>query len=176
MMNKIFTPRFIVLASLIVAAAFARLIPHWPNFTPVAALALFGGTYINRKHLAILVPLIAMILSDIVLGFHNYMFAVYASLLVTVGIGFIVRRKPGILSVAAGSLVSSVVFFLITNFAVWMMTPAYSSSFSGLLTCYVAGIPFFNNGIMGDLFFNTILFGSFYAVTSRFPALQQVKN
>lgn len=176
MNNKIFTPRIIVVLCMIIAAAIARLIPHWPNFTPVAAIALFGGTYINRKYLAFLVPVIAMLLSDLVIGFHSFMIAVYASFLLTVVIGFVIRRKPGILSIAAGSLISSVLFFLVTNFAVWMLTPAYSSSFSGLITCYVAGIPFFSNGIIGDLFYNALLFGSFYTITSRFPALQRVNN
>ncbi len=176
MTKSIFTTRFAVIASLIIAAAFARLIPHLPNFTPVAALALFGGALISRKYLAVLVPLAAMLLSDIVLGFHNYMWAVYASMLVTVGIGFLIKNRTGVVSVTLGALASSLVFFLVTNFAVWMMTPAYSNDFSGLLTCYVAGIPFFRNEILGNLFYSALLFGSFYAISVRFPALQRVEK
>ena len=174
MNTRIFTTRFIFIVTLIFAAAIMRLVPHWPNFTPVAALALFGGTYINRKYLAFLVPLAALFLGDIVLGFHEYMVPVYASFVLTVLLGFAIKKRTNVLTVISASIASSLLFFLITNFASWIQSPLiYDQSFAGLMTCYIAGLPFLNNGIFGDLFYSGVLFGSFYFAASRIPALQR---
>lgn len=172
MNRKLFTPRFLLILTVIFTAAFMRLIPHWPNFTPIAGIALFGGTYIGRKHLAFLIPLSAMLLSDLFLGLHQTMLAVYISFALIVGIGFLIRQRVSVISVLSASLVSSLLFFLITNFAAWQsgMMP-YPMNLNGLLECYAAGIPFLNNGILGDLFYNTVFFGGFYFITQRYPQL-----
>jgi len=170
--KKLITPRMILVVTAIVAAVTMRLIPHWPNFTPVAAIALFGGAYINRKSLAFLMPIAAMLISDLFLGFHATMFAVYIGMTITVMLGIALRNRVKTGNVVVASLVSSIIFFLITNFASWLsgMMP-YPLDFNGLMMAYAAGIPFFNNGLLGDLFYNTILFGSFYLITQRYPAL-----
>ena len=184
-MNKsLFTPRFWFLLTVIFSAAFMRLIPHWPNFTPIAAMALFGGAYMSRKTLAFLVPLAAMLLSDLILGFHTTMVAVYLSFVATVGIGLFIARKPKILHIAGASLSASILFFIVTNFASWMGSPLYPQTFTGLMEAYAAGLVFFNNGalgisffansVLGDLFFNTLFFGVFYLARLRFPALARV--
>lgn len=172
MNNKLFSPRMVLIFVAILAAAFMRLIPHWPNFTPVAAIALFSGTYISRKSFALLVPFSALLLSDLFLGFHSTMVAVYAAFGITVLVGFWLRNRVKFGNIAMASVFSSIAFFLITNFGAWMtgMMP-YPMNFSGLMMAYSAGIPFFNNGLMGDLFYNTILFGSFYLIGIRFPSL-----
>jgi hypothetical protein len=172
-MNKqLFTPRFLVIISVIVGAAFLRLIPHWPNFTPIAGIALFGGTYLGRKHLAFIIPFAAMLLSDLLLGFHQTMFAVYSSFALIVGIGFLLRRHVSVITVISASLASSIVFFLVTNFAAWLsgLMP-YPVNFNGLIEAYIAGLPFLNNGLLGDLFYNSVFFGGFYIVTQRYPLL-----
>ncbi|MCX6272364.1 MAG: hypothetical protein NTU44_14350 [Bacteroidetes bacterium] len=173
MTSKVFTPRLNVVIAAIFLTALARLIPHWPNFTPVAAVALFGGVYISKRWLAFVIPVIAMVLGDLFIGFHPYILAVYGSLLLTVCIGFLVRLKPGVFSVIGGSLLSSLLFFLITNFSMWMGNPNFTQDFAGLVQCYTVAIPFFNNGILGDLFYNGVLFGSFYLVQSYIPVLQK---
>ena len=169
------TPRFLVILTVIFVAAFMRLIPHWPNFTPIAGLALFGGTYIGRKHLAFIIPLAALLLSDFFLGFHQTMLAVYFSFAMIVGIGLLLRKQVSIFTVLSASIASSLLFFLITNFASWQsgMMP-YPMDFSGLLACYAAGIPFLNNGILGDLFYNTVFFGGFYFITQKYPQLSRL--
>ncbi|HNS17421.1 MAG TPA: hypothetical protein PKH94_09295 [Bacteroidales bacterium] len=181
MFKKIFTTRLAVIAGIILAAALFRLVPHWPNFTPVAAIALFGGTYLHKKYLAFLVPLTALFISDLILGFHPVMGWVYAGFTVTVGIGLLLRRNVTVLNIAGASLLSSVLFFLVTNFGAWLASPFYPDTFAGLIQCYVAGLAFFNNGsygisfflneVAGSLFYNTILFGSLYLLGQRFPAL-----
>jgi len=172
-MNKTsVTPRFLVIVTVIFTAAFMRLIPHWPNFTPIAGIALFGGTYIGRKHLAFIIPLAAMLLSDIFLGLHQTMLAVYISFALIVGIGFLLRKRVSAFTVLSASIISSLLFFLVTNFAAWQsgMMP-YPMNFNGLIECYAAGLPFLNNGILGDLFYNTVFFGGFYFITQKYPQL-----
>lgn len=176
MKSKILSPRFIFVTSAIVVAAISRLFPHIPNFTPLAAMALFGGAYFSDKRFAIIVPLLAMFLSDVALelttgwGFHNTMFYVYAAFVLTSIIGIYVGRKTSVISVTAGSLASSVLFFIITNFGVWAAT-GFEAGVSGLNTVYVLGIPFFAPTLLGDLFYNTLLFGTFYLAQVKFPVL-----
>ena len=171
MNNKTLNPRFIFVISVVIAGALFRLIPHWPNFTPIAAMALFGGTYFSKKYLAFLIPMAALFISDMILGFHSYMIAVYVGFAVIVGFGMMLKNRVKIGSLLLASVSSSIVFFLITNFAVWIGSPFYPQNFAGLLESYTAGLPFLNNGILGDLFYNTLFFGAFYLAQQRFPVL-----
>ncbi|HRG38777.1 MAG TPA: hypothetical protein PK289_09615 [Bacteroidia bacterium] len=175
-MKSITTPRFLFLTMAILIAAMSRLFPHIPNFTPIAAMALFGGAHFKDKVSAVLIPLIAMFISDCFIqlttgtGFHITMFPVYFSITLITFIGMYVKRNMNVQSVMIGSLVSSVLFFMITNFAVWIAYN-YDQGFNGLVSTYIMGIPFFAHTIAGDLFFNGILFGSFYFAQKRIPAL-----
>lgn len=181
MNQKILNTRFAVLTGIILAGAFMRLIPHWPNFTPIAAMALFGGAYLGRKYLAFLIPLAAMFISDLVIGLHGSMIAVYIAFTITVSIGILIGRNLSVGKVIGASLSASVIFFLITNFASWIGSPLYTQDFAGLMQAYTAGLVFFNDGsygisfflneIMGGLFYNTLFFGAFYLATRRFPSL-----
>ena len=182
MNKKKWNTRLVVLTGIILAGAFMRLIPHWPNFTPIAAMALFGGAYLGRKYLAFAVPIAAMLISDLLIGFHNSMLAVYIAFAITVSIGLMISRKITSMNVLGASLASSVIFFLITNFAAWLsMHHLYTQDFTGLMQCYAAALIFFNDGsygvsffaneLMGGLFYNTLFFGAFYMVRRRFPAL-----
>jgi hypothetical protein len=150
-----------------------RLVPHWPNFTPIAAMALFGGAYIKKKHLAFLLPFAALLLSDLFLGFHKWMIAVYASFALVVGIGMLLRKRVKFGSVLLASLSASLLFFVLTNFAVWLGSPFYPQNMAGLLESYTLAVPFLNNGILGDLFYSAIFFGGFYLVQQRYPALKE---
>lgn len=161
--------RLTLLISIIVVAAFARLLPHPANVTPVAAIALFAGAYLPRMSLALLIPMAAMLLSDMFLGFHSTMLFVYVGMLLTVGVGMLLRGKVGVFGVAGASLVSSVLFFVITNVGVWMTQDMYAHTAEGLVACFVAAIPFFTNSILGDLAFSALLFGVFSFAEKRFP-------
>jgi len=168
-MNKsVLTPKFYLVLSIILSGAMLRLIPHWPNFTPIAAIALFGGTYLKRKDLAFILPVLVMLLSDLIIGFHNVMLPVYGSFLAITAFGFFLRSRVTAVNVVSASVLSSLLFFLVTNFAVWAggMIP-YSHDIAGLSHAYIAGLPFFLNGVMGDLFYNTVFFGVFYLVTNK---------
>ncbi len=180
MQSKIITPRFIVISLVILVAAISRVFPHIYNFTPIAAMALTGGVYLTDKRLAFIVPLLALFISDCLLelttgwGFHNTMIYVYASFALTTLIGIYIRNKIGIQAIIAASLFSSVLFFIITNFGVWAANGA-KLGIAGLGAIYVAGIPFFGPTMIGDLFFNAILFGLFYLAQQKIPAFQKVK-
>lgn len=174
-MNSNLTPRFLVLAGMIFIAAFSRLIPHPPNFTAVAAIALFGGAYFSSKYIALLLPLIALLITDLIIGFHNTMWAVYLSFIAVVIIGMMLqdKKKPG--NVLLASVSASVLFFVVTNFAVWLMGSLYPKTSEGLVICFTATIPFFHYNLLGDLFFVGVLFGSFELAKVKFPQLAKVK-
>ena len=183
-MNSIKTQSgFFFVISVIIAGAFFRFIPHWPNFTPIAAMALFGGAYIGRKHLAFLIPFAAMFLSDIVLGLHKDMWAVYLAFGLTVLIGTWIRSNIKIGNIVAASVLSSVIFFLLTNFGAWLASPFYPQTFAGLIQSYVAGLAFFNNGslgisfflneIAGALFYNGLFFGAYALAKQWIPGLSK---
>ncbi len=174
--------RLTVITGIILAGAFMRLIPHWPNFTPIAAMALFGGAYMGRKYLAYAVPFATMFISDLIIGFHDSMLAVYLAFGITVTIGIALSRRISMRNILGASLASSVIFFMITNFASWLSSPfLYSSEWTGLMQSYVAGLAFFNDGsygisfflneVAGSLFFNALFFGAFYFARLRFPVL-----
>lgn len=157
-----------------------RLIPVYfpgyyiPNFTPIAAIALLGGTLLNRKLSAVLIPLLALLLSDMIIGFHSYMPAVYISFTITAIIGFAVRKNVSILSVFSASIASSLIFYFITNLAVWYSSPFYTQDISGLTRCYIMGLPFLRNEAIGDLFFNSAFFGIYYLACRKFTILAKV--
>lgn len=160
--------RLIVLIGMVAMAALARLLPHPPNVTPVAAMALFGGAYLTNRKLAYLLPLAAMLLSDAVLGVMVYGKAmlisqpvVYACLLATVAMGKLIRNRRSIVQVGAVTLASSILFFAATNFACWASESLYPRTWAGLSACYTAAIPFFRNSLIGDVVFAAVLFGGF---------------
>ncbi|HSH65931.1 MAG TPA: DUF6580 family putative transport protein [Bacteroidia bacterium] len=176
MKSTITKPRFWFLTTIILVAAISRLFPHIPNFTPIAAMALFGGVYFNDRKFAFLVPLLAMFISDCFLefisgwGFHNTIAYVYISIALITLIGTYVKRNVNVQTVLLGSVISSVLFFIITNFGVWAAS-GFKMGAMGLATTYTLGIPFFAPTLAGDIFFNGILFGSFYLAQRRIPAL-----
>jgi hypothetical protein len=165
------TKNIFILVILLIAAGLriSGMLPF--NFSPVAAIALFAGAMFSNRLMAFAAPLAIMLVSDLFLGFHDTMWAVYLSLVVVVGIGQLVRQRFSFVNGLVGALAGSVVFFLITNAAVWMAGVIYAPGIAGLLECYTAGLPFYRNSLMGDLFFTTAFFGVYALATSRFPKL-----
>lgn len=166
--------RLLALLTAIFAAAAMRLLPHPPNFSPIAAMALFGGAYLPRRALAFAAPFGALILSDALLGgFYPGIAFVYASFALTVLIGWAVARRKTAFTIAGGALASSLLFFVLTNFGMWLFSGFYPLTWQGLAACYVAAIPFFQNTLAGDLFFTALLFGGFALAERLAPALRQ---
>ena len=170
------TARLLVLLSAIVAAAALRLVPHPPNFTPIAAMGLFGGAYFGKRSLAFVAPLVALLLSDLVLGFYPEVIFVYLSVAAIVLIGRTLSERRTVLSVGIAAIASSLLFFSMTNFGVWLVMDYYSKDFGGLLACYVAAIPFFQNTVAGDLFYTGLLFGGFALLVRVVPGLRMTQE
>lgn len=173
-MEKI-TPRFFVISAIVIVAALIRLIPHPTNFAPIAAIALFGGAYFTKKSAAFVIPLAAMFLTDMILGFHSYMWAIYLAFAVIVVIGFTMIKQKKASNIILASVTASVTFFVISNLAVWLMGGIYPMNFIGLIECYTMAIPFFHNTLIGDLFFVGVMFGMFELAKIKFPKLAEVK-
>lgn len=165
--------RYLVLILMILFAAATRVIPHPPNVASITAVALFGGAYLTDKRLALIVPLAALFLSDLVLGFYRHMEVVYGSFLLVVCLGFWLQRKRSARRIAAAALISSIIFFVITNFGVWVFESLYPKTAAGLLACYVAAIPFFKNTLIGDALYSVGLFGGFALAEKLFPILRE---
>jgi len=162
-------PRAILLIAMIVGAAVLRLVPHPSNFTPIGALALFAGAQFDQKRWAFIVPLAAMFLSDLVIGFHSGMPVIYAAFAAIVCMGFLLKEKKTALRVTTASFAAATFFFIVSNFAVWVGEGLYPLTFQGLVTCYVAAIPFFQNWLAGTLFYSAILFGGFALAERKLP-------
>lgn len=156
----------------ILAGAALRLVPHPPNFSPIAAMALFGGATLARRELGLLLPLAALFLSDLVIGFHDQMVAVYVSIALISGLGLLLNKQRTVGRVAMASVAGSLLFFLLTNFSVWMTSGMYSMTWDGLVSCYVAAVPFLQNSIAGDLVFTGAFFGVWALLSKAVPQLK----
>jgi hypothetical protein len=155
----------IIVILLVIFGVGMRLLPHPANFAPILAIGLFAGTYLDRKY-ALWLPIIIMLISDFFIGFYNpmVMLAVYGSFFLSVFLGFWIRKNKTFTNVLVGTLGGALLFFFVTNFAVWVGTSLYSKTLDGLITCYVMAVPFFRNSLAGDLVYVSILFGAYELV------------
>jgi len=162
---KITNSKKLTLLLLVILGISARFLPHPANFAPIGAIALFGGLYLPKRY-AIILPLIAMLISDIFIGFYSWqiMLSVYVCFGLTGLSGLFIRNHKNFFSVVSVTLLSSVSFFLITNAAVWAFGTMYTHNFAGLMQSYVMAIPFFRNSLLGDLFYVGVLVGGYEAV------------
>jgi hypothetical protein len=166
-------PRTLKVTSIVLVAAALRLAPHPMNFTPIGALALFGGAYFTSKREALAIPLLSLMVGDVFMGFHQLIPFVYASFLVSVGFGFWLRRKRSAPRIGAATLAGAIQFFLVTNFGLWASSiGSYPKTADGLVACYIAGIPLFWNTLAGDAFYAALLFGGMALAQRRFPPLR----
>lgn len=155
MMNK-----YVFIISAIFLAIFSRFLPHLPNFTPIAAIALLSSKGFNNQWWAYLIPIISLFISDLIIGLHGTIPFVYLSFVLIAYLGSRVKR------IGLGTvLLSSMVFFLVSNFGVWLLH--YPTNLSGLVQCYTLALPFFLNTILGDLVYSVLLIYPFYALQKR---------
>ncbi|OGG11689.1 hypothetical protein A2Z00_00680 [Candidatus Gottesmanbacteria bacterium RBG_13_45_10] len=152
--------------SFIIIGIASRLMPHPANMTAVGAMALFSGAKFSFWKASVIVCT-TMLITDMVLGLHSVMWATYGSMILAVLIGRWIGNSKHMSRIIGGVLVSSVVFFVITNFAVWATTPLYPKTANGLLTCYIMALPFFRNSLVGDMFYTIALFSFEVVFASR---------
>jgi hypothetical protein len=165
--------------ALVFLAALTRLLPHPDNFTPISAMALFGAAYFSRQVLTLAVPFIALFVSDLILNniFYRQYYPqftlitswwIYAAFgLVMLAGWLLLRKKVAPVRVVTASLVASAIFFLVTNFSVWLESAMYPKTVAGLMACYTAGLPFLKNTAFGDLFFSAVMFGTYEWMTRK---------
>lgn len=171
-MNNI---RFKVVLGMVLAAALVRLLPHPPNFTPIGAMALFGAARFRDWRVGFLAPLAVLTLSQFAIrSFYLFPVIVLAFMVISC-IGLFLRRRSGVLTVSVAVLSGSVIFFLVTNFAVWA-AGGYPRTPGGLMLCYTAGIPFFWNTLGGDALYAAILFGGLAVAEKKFSALREAQT
>lgn len=165
---------FIFLGLVAVFSFFARLLPHAPNFTPIGALAIMAGTLLPKKY-ALFLPLIVMLAADYFIGFYDIkiMLSVYSSFLFYVILGNVFGKGEKTWKLPGGAIGGALLFFLITNFAVWAFTPMYSKDFSGLLQSFTLALPFFKNTLLGDIFY-TLFFLTAYQMVLKKVVLPKV--
>ncbi|CAI8351197.1 MAG: Uncharacterised protein [Bacteroidota bacterium] len=149
-----------VLISFVLVAVLMRLLPHPPNVAPITAVALFAGTFFDKKHWAILMPLLAMVVTDMFLGFSMITPVVYLSFLAITAVGMRFKKMN-----IGTVLLSSVVFFVLTNLGVWVLY--YPLTPEGLTSCFTLAIPFFINSLLGDIFFSALLLFGFRFAAQR---------
>lgn len=168
-------PRVALVTGIVVAAAALHIAPHPMNFAPIGAIALFGGAYFSSKRAAIVLPLLSLVAGDAITGFHTLMIYVYVSFLISVAIGFWLRRGGKSLPrLGVATLAGAIQFFVITNFAVWFTNiGSYPKSAAGLVECYVAGAPLFWNTLAGDAFYVGLFFGVMALAEKRLPSLRE---
>jgi hypothetical protein len=147
---------------LIIIGILLRFAPHAPNFTPVAAIALFSGTYLNKKY-SLIVPLLLMIVSDLFIGLHNVILFTWGGFALITFLGLWIKRHKSILGIASMSLISSFLFYIVSNFGVWLMG-WYPHNLGGLINCYIMAIPFLRNFTLGTLFYVLVFFGAYELV------------
>ena len=160
------------LIGLIFAAALSRLVPHPWNVAPITAMALFAGSCFGQKLRAFGVPLLAMLLSDVFLGFYSTMWSTYLAFALIVFLGFWIGDKRTPSRIASATFIGSVLFFAVTNLAVWLFSGMYSRDLTGFSTCFTLAIPFFRNTLLGDAFYSAALFGSFAVAERAIPSLK----
>ncbi|MCO5249013.1 MAG: hypothetical protein M9887_08710 [Chitinophagales bacterium] len=177
--------RFTVLTGLILACAFSRMIPHFPNFSPLGAIGLFGVASFAKKWQAFLIPIVATWLSDLFINniiyaqyfegfawFYSGFYWQYLSYLLIIIAGVFIFKKVNTQRVLSASLVASLIFFIVSNFGVWAGGLLYPKTMEGLVACYVAALPYLQGTFMGDLFYTTVLIGGFALLQNRYPILR----
>ncbi len=177
--------RFGLITLIVLSGALSRLLPHPPNFTPIGAIALFGAAYFANRYVALLIPLVSLWVSDLVINnvvyaqyfegfvfFHTGFYWTYLSFILIGLLGFFLLKKIKVQNLLAASVLSSLLFFLLSNFGVWAGGGMYPATFNGLLLCYSAALPFFVSTLLGNLFYTGVFFGLFEVILNKYSRLQ----
>ena len=177
--NSSILPRTWLLIGMIAFAVGVRLLIYFVpgvlpyNFTPVEAIALFGGAYFSDRRLAFIVPLGAMFVADLVIGLHPLIPVVYACIAASVLLGFALRNKVSVLRVAGYGILGSLLFFAVVSFAEWIIGDTTYCR-AGIVPCYVAALPFLKSSLAGTLVWSVVLFGGFELMRRKWAGLEAI--
>ena len=164
MLNK----NIIYFGLIMIVVSLLRFVPHPPNMTPVIAVSILAVTWFKRSVFQFGFPLLIMLLTDMVIGFHSLMPVVYLAIMCAGLTGFILKKRSSFSTILGSGLVSSIIFFVMTNFGVWVLSSMYPKTVLGLMSCYVAAIPFFHNTVIATVGILVGVFGLNYAVKRWF--------
>ena len=153
-------------SALLALGIISRLIIHLPNFTPVIAVALFSGCVLKRNQ-AFLYPLVLMAITDVFLGAHETILFTYGSIVLIIGMGLLMKNRMNLKNIIVASLFADILFFVITNFGVWVATNIYPHTWDGLVECFIMALPFFQNSLLSTFIYAFLLFGSYEYLTVR---------
>jgi len=151
--------------SLILIGILLRFAPHAPNFTPVAAIALFSALYLPRKY-ALVAPLLLMVVSDLFIGMHNVVLFTWGGFILITYLGFGLKSNKSFSRIMATSLVSSIAFYIVSNFGVWVMG-WYPHTLKGLITSYIMALPFLRNFTLATLCYVAVFVGIYEFIAIR---------
>ncbi|MCB9757552.1 MAG: hypothetical protein H6753_03900 [Candidatus Omnitrophica bacterium] len=149
---------------LLILGIASRLVIHVPNFTPVLALALFGGVYLSPRR-AVVMPLALMMISDLLIGGHNTIFFTWGSVALISLLGLVIRSRKNFYNIAAMAVLSAILFFVVTNIGAWLMM--YPKTVAGLQMCFLAAVPFFRDTLVSTLVYSFVLFGGYEMLAQR---------
>lgn len=159
------TSNVLIAVALITFVVCLRLLPHPANFAPVAAVAIFGGAVLPRR-IAIWVPLLAMMASDLIIGLHSLVLLTWGCYALTALASSYIMRRPSLIRGGSLAISASIGFFVVTNFGVWLTSGMYAHTWAGFIRCYEMALPFFRNTILSDLIYTAAIFGV-YALALR---------
>jgi len=154
-----------LIIALFIFGLVTRLIPHVPNFTPILAISLFAGAYLNKKY-AIWFPITLYIISELIIGINSIVLFTGGSILLITLLGWKLRKRVSLKNNLVFALFSAILFYLVTNFGVWAIG-WYPPTLAGLTQCYVAGIPFFRMTLIATLSYVTLLTLAYNAIAKR---------
>ncbi len=151
---------------LILLGAVLRVLPHPANFAPIAATALFGAVYLKDKRQALILPLAAMMVSDVFIGFDGFQsrLVIYGTFFAIGAIGLWIRNHKNIYTVIGGSIFGSVLFYGVTNLVILYPPKMYAHTWAGQMQSYTNALPFFRYTLAGDLFYVALFFGLYELV------------
>jgi hypothetical protein len=171
--------RLVFLVVLIAGSIFSRLLPHPPNFTAIGAAAIFAGAFFSQgiyRRISFLIPLVAMVVSDWILGFHALTGVVYLALGFNCWLGLRVGSTGSGVKFAGAGLATGTLFYLVTNFGVWAFQDMYPHTLDGLMLCYAAALPFLGNSIAGDVLFTLALVSALRLAEKYLPAVREPRT
>jgi hypothetical protein len=153
--------------ALIVIGITLRLVPHTANFAPIGAIALFAGAILGLR-MALWLPLAIMIVSDMVLGLHDTILFTWGGFVLVTLIGWLLRERSNRIRIMVGAPASALLFYLVSNFGVWLESGMYARTWEGLLSCYMMALPFLRTSLMADISFAVLFFGLYAFVAPAF--------
>lgn len=158
--------KFWIILAVIVSCGVFRLLPHASNITPIGAMALVGGMYFRNRLVGLILPILTLYVGDLILNntiyatsgagftwFSDYMLYVYGAFILTGVFGRYLTQKSSMTKIVGGTLIASVLFFLITNIGTWASTTLYPDTITGMGSALLAGLPFFRNTMLGNAIF-----------------------